>query len=125
MYKDVSELVGIDGPRNELMKWLSDEEGESAQQLKVASIVGSGGLGKTTLAKQVYDNRGSNFECSAFVSISRKPDMAKILSSVLSQLCNQVCSKAGAEDPQLIIDKIRSFLKDKRYVTTKPVLIFS
>ncbi|XP_024311802.1 putative disease resistance RPP13-like protein 3 [Brachypodium distachyon] len=115
VYKNGSELVGIDGPRDELAKWLCDKEGESAHRLKAVSIVGYGGLGKTTLAKQVYDNLGANFECRAFVSISRSPDMMKILNSILSQLCNQDYAHAGTQDPQHIIDQIRDFLKDKRY----------
>lgn len=42
-------LVGLDGPRNELIKLLlmEEEELESAAQVKVISIVRSGGLGKT------------------------------------------------------------------------------
>jgi Holliday junction resolvasome RuvABC ATP-dependent DNA helicase subunit len=113
LYKDASELVGIDAPRDELVKWLRTES-ESAHQPKVASIVGYGGLGKTTLAKQVYDKLGANFECRAFVSISRNPDMAKILSSVLSQIQNKTEVHASSEDLQNIIDQIREFLKDKR-----------
>uniref|UniRef100_A0ACD5W3M9 Uncharacterized protein n=2 Tax=Avena sativa TaxID=4498 RepID=A0ACD5W3M9_AVESA len=115
IYKDASELVGIDGPRDELVKWLRTEESESTHQPKVASIVGYGGLGKTTLAKQVYDKLGANFECRAFVSISRNPDMAKILSSVLSQIQNKTEVHASLEDLQNIINQIREFLKDKRY----------
>lgn len=50
-YKNVAELVGIDGPRDELVKWLSNKEGESAHiHHKTVSIFGYGGLGKTTLA---------------------------------------------------------------------------
>lgn len=115
VYKDASELVRIDGPTDELVKWLRDKEGEVAHHPKLVSVVGYGGLGKTTLARQVYNKLGANFECRAFVSISRSPDMTKILSSILSQLRNQDDAHAGARDPQLIIDKIRDFLEDKKY----------
>uniref|UniRef100_A0ACD5W7G5 Uncharacterized protein n=1 Tax=Avena sativa TaxID=4498 RepID=A0ACD5W7G5_AVESA len=115
IYKDASQLVGMDGPRDELVKWLRTDEDESAHQPKVASIVGYGGLGKTTLAKQVYDKLGANFECRAFVSISRNPDMTKILSTVLSQIQNKTEARARLEDLQHIIDQIREFLKDRRY----------
>ncbi|VAH00481.1 unnamed protein product [Triticum turgidum subsp. durum] len=116
VYKDTTELVGIDAPRDELVKLLSDEEGELKNQHKVVSIVGAGGFGKTTLARQVYNKLEANFDCRAFVSISRSPDMTKILSSVLSQLRNQDEDYAGVGDPQLLIDHIRNFLKDKRYL---------
>lgn len=114
VYKDTSELVGIDTPRDELVKLLSDEDGELKNQLKIVSIVGTGGLGKTTLARQVYNKLGANFDCRAFVSISRSPNMPKILSSILSQLRNQDQNHAGVGDPELLIDHIREFLKDKR-----------
>ncbi|KAF6987223.1 LOW QUALITY PROTEIN: hypothetical protein CFC21_004886 [Triticum aestivum] len=113
IYKDTSELIGIEGPRDDIVQWLSNEKGESVHQLKVVSIVGYGGLGKTTLARQVYEKLGSNYKCRAFVSISRTPDMTKILSSILSQLRNQDHAHVG--DTQLIIEQIRNFLKDKRY----------
>jgi Holliday junction resolvasome RuvABC ATP-dependent DNA helicase subunit len=119
VYKDVSELVGIDGPRDKLVKWLNNEEGEPAHRPKVISIVGCAGLGKTTLARQIYNNLGANFDCRAFVSISRSPDIMKILNSILSQLRNQ---DAGAGDPQLIIDQIRNFLEHRRYGTFYPNL---
>ncbi|KAI5021262.1 hypothetical protein ZWY2020_055107 [Hordeum vulgare] len=116
IYKDPSELVGIDTPRDELVKLMSDDGGELATQLKIVSIVGTGGLGKTTIARQVYNKLGANFDCRAFVSISRSPNMTKILSSILYQLRNQDQDHAGAGDPQFIIDHIREFLKDKRYL---------
>jgi Holliday junction resolvasome RuvABC ATP-dependent DNA helicase subunit len=113
VYKNVAELVGIDGPRDELVKWLSSKEGESAHtHHKTVSIVGYGGLGKTTLAKQVYDKLGANFECRAFVSISRSPDMRKILSSLLSEISNG--REHARESAQQIIDQIREVLKQKR-----------
>jgi Holliday junction resolvasome RuvABC ATP-dependent DNA helicase subunit len=114
IWRDATELVGIDGRRNELVKWLNEEEGES---LRFVSIVGYGGLGKTTLATQIRANLGigANFECGAFVSISRKPDMKAILKSILSQICKQDSSCSGLDDVQLIIDKIRESLQDRRY----------
>jgi Holliday junction resolvasome RuvABC ATP-dependent DNA helicase subunit len=111
VYRDATELVGIDGPRDELVKWLNEKEGES---LRFVSIVGYGGLGKTTLATQIRTNLGATFECGAFVSISRKPDMKAILRSILSQITKQDNVYSGLDDIQLLIDKIREFLQDRR-----------
>ncbi|CAM0954138.1 unnamed protein product [Alopecurus aequalis] len=112
MYKDAMELVGIDGPRDELVKWLNEKEDES---LKFVSVVGYGGLGKTTLANQIRANLGATFECGAFVSISRKPDVKAILRSVLSQITKKHDGYSGLDDIHLVMDKIREFLQDRRY----------
>nr|ADM65816.1 leaf rust resistance protein Lr10 [Triticum dicoccoides] len=109
-----ADLVGIDGPKHELVKWLRNGEDESVHQQKVVSIVGCAGLGKTTLAKQVYDELRINFEYRAFVSISRSPDMATILKCVLSQFHAQDYSSDESEIPKLV-DQIRDLLQDKRY----------
>ncbi|KAJ1255699.1 hypothetical protein BS78_K170200 [Paspalum vaginatum] len=116
VFKDASELVGLDGPSDELIRLLkSEEDGDSARQLEVVSIVGFGGLGKTTLANHVYNKLGENFDCRAFVSISRNPDIIKILSSVLSQISNQKNATGPAAEVHEIIKEIRGFLRDKRY----------
>nr|ADM65789.1 leaf rust resistance protein Lr10 [Triticum dicoccoides] len=105
-----TDLLRIDGPKYELVKWLRNGEDEQ----KVVSIVGCAGLGKTTLAKQVYDELRINFEYRAFVSISRSPDMATILKCVLSQFHAQDYSSDESEIPKLV-DQIRDLLQDKRY----------
>nr|AAW78914.1 putative resistance protein [Triticum turgidum] len=112
-----ADLVGIDGPKHELVKWLRNGEDESVHQQKVVSIVGCAGLGKTTLAKQVYDELRINFEYRAFVSISRSPNMATILKCVLSQFHAQDYSSDESEIPKLV-DQIRDLLQDKRLVSS-------
>lgn len=72
VHKDVSELVDIGDTRDELIKkLLSDGDERSKQRLKTMSIVGVGGLGKTTLAKAVYEEIKARFDCGAFVLVSR------------------------------------------------------
>ncbi|CAN6333895.1 unnamed protein product [Urochloa humidicola] len=76
---DAKRLVGIDGPRDEIILVLLEEGDYNCGEPKVVSIVGFGGLGKTTLANQVYSKIKNEFQCIAFVSISRSPDIPKIL----------------------------------------------
>ncbi|XP_062195693.1 disease resistance protein RGA5-like [Phragmites australis] len=108
-YKESASLVGIDTQKEELVKWVMDE----GQQLKVVSIVGFGGLGKTTLANEVYREVSGKFDCKAFVSISQKPDMRMILNSVLKQLGLQTYSYACGEKD--LIDDLCGHLQEKRY----------
>uniref|UniRef100_A0A0A9FUP6 Rx N-terminal domain-containing protein n=1 Tax=Arundo donax TaxID=35708 RepID=A0A0A9FUP6_ARUDO len=82
LYEDVEKLVGIDDPKKDIIERLNMETKGSSDKLKVVSIAGCGGLGKTTLAKQVYDTIRSQFSCAAFVSVSQSPDVRKILKHI-------------------------------------------
>ena len=116
LYTEVTELVGIAGKRDqELMKLISEGDNESKKKLKTVSVVGFGGLGKTTLVKMVYDKIKGDFNCCAFVSVGRSPDPKKILMEILLDL--------GIEGSQLtmlnetrLVNKIRESLEKKRYV---------
>ncbi|VAH39491.1 unnamed protein product [Triticum turgidum subsp. durum] len=67
LYEKAANLVGMEGPKNELVDWLIDEE----KQLKVVSVVGFGGLGKTTLANEAYQRLKGDFAYGAFVPVSQ------------------------------------------------------
>ncbi|XP_020165360.1 disease resistance protein RGA5 [Aegilops tauschii subsp. strangulata] len=111
LYPDASGLVGIDGPKEKLAEQL--EKGNT-QQLKVVSVVGFGGMGKTTLANQVRHKIKSQFDCTAFVSVSQIPNMATILSRTLLQVGGTLPSDSN--DDRRLIDCLRDHLKNKRYL---------
>uniref|UniRef100_A0A0D9XQZ6 NB-ARC domain-containing protein n=1 Tax=Leersia perrieri TaxID=77586 RepID=A0A0D9XQZ6_9ORYZ len=116
LYAEAESLVGIDEPTDDIIKWLTEGEGDSVRKLKVVSIWGPGGLGKTTLAHQVYDRIGGQFYCRAFVSVSQKPDMRKILRSILINVTG-VEYPAGmkAWDVERLINELRDFINGKRF----------
>jgi hypothetical protein len=74
LYTDVTELVGIEEARDEIINMLTGGDELLRHPLKTVSIVGFGGLGKTTLAKTAYDKIKVQFDCGAFVSVSQNPD---------------------------------------------------
>ncbi|EMS68079.1 Disease resistance protein RPP13 [Triticum urartu] len=112
LYTEASSLVGIDRPKVKLIELLRMEE--NAPQLHVVSVVGFGGMGKTTLAKQVHDKIKSQFDCTAFVSVAQNPSLIKVLSDILSGVWGQVPSFLNEE--RQLIDKLREVLQNKRYL---------
>lgn len=119
LYKDGVELVGIDHTRDELIeKLIGVDETPNMEQLKTISIVGFGGLGKTTLAKAVYDKIKAQFDCGAFVSVAQNPDMKKVLKDVLYDLDKTKFKNIHdtARDEKQLIDELGEFLADKRYL---------
>uniref|UniRef100_A0A0E0MLD0 Thioredoxin domain-containing protein n=1 Tax=Oryza punctata TaxID=4537 RepID=A0A0E0MLD0_ORYPU len=106
-------LVGKDNfMKSPVVQLLTDGE----PKLKVGSVLGFGGVGKTTVATELYRLHGLRFDCRAFVRTSRKPDMTKILTDMLSQLRPQHRHQSpDVWEVDRLIETIRAHLQDKKY----------
>nr|XP_051189976.1 disease resistance protein PIK5-NP-like [Lolium perenne] len=119
VHKDISELVGMVEPRDNLIRHLVGEDQTTPVelQLKTAFINGPAGMGKTTLAHLVYEEIGSKFESRAFVSVTPGSNIREVLASVLQQVDpNRSVQLAGTEEAEDLINIISNFLKEKRYL---------
>ncbi|KAF7076542.1 hypothetical protein CFC21_081176 [Triticum aestivum] len=118
IFAEEAHLVGMEGPRDDLANWMMEEGNNSSSHCKVLSIVGFGGLGKTTLANEVRRKIQGRFHCQAFVSISQKPDIKKIIKDVISQMpCLDGSTQDTMDwDEKKSIAKLREMLQDKRYL---------
>ncbi|CAL5090994.1 unnamed protein product [Urochloa decumbens] len=119
MYAEVtnqSNLVGIDGPRDEIIGKLMDagRKDVSCGRRRVAAMVGFAGVGKTTLAMSVYRSLEGRFQCRAFVTVSRKFVIKRLLADILQQFI-PIGSVETWEVSQLV-GKLRQSLQDKRYL---------
>ncbi|TVU48990.1 hypothetical protein EJB05_00279, partial [Eragrostis curvula] len=112
MYEEARDLVGIDGPREEIIGWLKDEE----RKLKVVSIFGIGGQGKTTLAMEVYQKFDEQFDCRATVTVSRTLDMKKLLKDLLFQINKRKYRESEMWEIEQLIPTLRKQLMNKRYL---------
>lgn len=113
IFQDASKLVGLDGPKEELIQLLADSKTSTQQQPNLVAVVGFGGMGKTTLANQVYQELRGQFDCHAFHSVSRNPDIFKVMGIIYNQLNKEY--SPGMEDLPQLITMMLNFLKDKRY----------
>ncbi|CAL5012341.1 unnamed protein product [Urochloa decumbens] len=117
IFEDASKLIGIDTPKQELIKLLANVDGlVQSYHHHVVSIVGVGGLGKTTLANQVYQELRGQFGCHAFVSVTRNPNIRNVLKNILYQVSYETYSNIEAWDIQLLISELIESIKGSRYL---------
>lgn len=114
MYEHSRNLVAISVRKEELSSLLMEQEGTSKRQLKLISIWGVGGLGKTTLARVTYDQLRHKFDCGAFVSVSHKPNLNRTLAHILREVSEGSYPSNETWEAQELINKIRQALSDKR-----------
>ncbi|GMI79081.1 RESISTANCE TO PSEUDOMONAS SYRINGAE 3, RESISTANCE TO P. SYRINGAE PV MACULICOLA 1 [Hibiscus trionum] len=112
-------LVGIEDSRDELIRRLND--GESMRT--VISLVGMGGIGKTTLAKKVYDDVKDSFEfdCHAWITVSQSNIMVERLRTMIRRFHEAMNEHLpiginDVTDAEELIGKSRDYLQYKRYV---------
>ncbi|KAM3206423.1 hypothetical protein ACQJBY_061865 [Aegilops geniculata] len=81
--------VGMEAARDELMEMIRETswtQGHQPDKLKVISLVGFGGIGKTLLARQAYDDTGEGqYEAQAWVRAADK-GARDVLKEILKQL---------------------------------------
>ncbi|WVZ91893.1 LOW QUALITY PROTEIN: hypothetical protein U9M48_038006 [Paspalum notatum var. saurae] len=89
-----SQLIGRKKEIDDIVKLISNELG---QQFSVISVWGMGGLGKTTLVKDVYQNQNhiGRFEKRAFVTVMRPFNLKELLKSLIVQLSKDPSKKEG------------------------------
>uniref|UniRef100_A0A0D9WM60 Uncharacterized protein n=1 Tax=Leersia perrieri TaxID=77586 RepID=A0A0D9WM60_9ORYZ len=132
LFTEEAQLVAIDGPRDELVGWVMEEE----PQLRVLAIVGFGGLGKTTLVRMVYGSprvKGADFQCSPpLVVVSQTFSIRALFQHMLRELIqlppftdddgdrvaadNELLQGMESWETAALASKLREYLQDKRYI---------
>ncbi|XP_059669276.1 disease resistance protein RPM1-like [Cornus florida] len=119
-FLDDDEVVGIESQRAQLKSWM--EEDVSSKR-RAISVVGEGGLGKTTLVKKVYDDQiaAKEFACHAWITVSQSPPNRKeLLMTLMTKFykTNEESPPSDLEttDESSLIEKLREYLQDKRCV---------
>ncbi|KAF3796831.1 Disease resistance protein [Nymphaea thermarum] len=107
------EVVGLEEKINELVKRLAEGEGRRC----VISVVGQAGLGKTVLARKVYNSAKSSFISAAWIHVSNNKTK-----EVLRELCKAVLrlpgdrDKIGQQNEGEMRESLETELKEKKYL---------
>ncbi|TVU24333.1 hypothetical protein EJB05_26765, partial [Eragrostis curvula] len=122
--------VGIEGAMEELKQWFTEDK-QGADNPRILAIFGFGGLGKTTLAMELYREFGDRFECRASVLASQKFHLLTVLRSLINHLhqqqsCASMKDLDGIEEwgEKELKNRLANQLKAKRYYADSVLNIY-
>ncbi|GKV39811.1 hypothetical protein SLEP1_g47527 [Rubroshorea leprosula] len=106
-------ICGRENEKEAILKLLLTDESKD-EPYSVIPIVGMGGLGKTTLARLVYNDEKlkSMFGLKAWVCISEQFDVLRITRSILEQVTRQKCD---LEDLSSLQDRLKEKFSGQKF----------
>jgi hypothetical protein len=93
---DASSVIGRESDREEIIKLLMQPHPLGDKSLSVIPIVGIGGLGKTTLAKLVFNDKRVDqlFQLKMWVCVSNDFDIRQIIINMINSTSDSVLASA-------------------------------
>ncbi|KAJ4817849.1 Nbs-lrr resistance protein [Rhynchospora pubera] len=112
---DDCEIIGFQDAERSLMTQLVASV--SDQRRRVVSIVGQGGLGKTTLARKIYNSKEvkEHFDITLWLTVSSDFKIIDILKEGIRKL-RSVDHKEKESNEQFLLEEMKNILGAKRYL---------
>jgi len=108
-------IYGRDEDKKKILNWLTSDS-ENSSQLSILSIVGMGGIGKTTLAQHIYNDpkiKEGRFDEKAWVCISDEFDVLKVSKAIIGAFTK---SKDDSEHLEMVHGKLKRKLAGRKFL---------
>ncbi|XP_019188333.1 PREDICTED: putative late blight resistance protein homolog R1A-10 [Ipomoea nil] len=108
-------MVGCEEVFKKILDQLTQQ---STKRRQVVSVVGMGGIGKTTLAHKVYEHPSitSHFDKRAWVSVSQKHSKEQMLQSLIGGVIGASRAELHKQRTDQLAERLRKYLKEQRYL---------
>ncbi|XP_030952818.1 putative disease resistance protein RGA3 isoform X1 [Quercus lobata] len=111
---DVSKICGRDEERNELVNKLLGRGCQEEKSPHVISLIGMGGMGKTTLAQLAYNNVDvqAHFEKLIWVCVSDPFDQIRVAKAIIESIVGQ---SLDITELQNLVNRICDLIRGKKF----------
>ena len=108
------DIYGRDDDKDNIFNWLAPDT-HNGNKLLILSIVGMGGLGKTTLAQHVYHDQRieGTFDIKAWVCVLDDFDVFKVTRTILEAITR---STDDSRNLEMVQGRLRDILSGKRFL---------
>ncbi|KEH32976.1 disease resistance protein (CC-NBS-LRR class) family protein [Medicago truncatula] len=117
-FPEETQVVGFEDPTDELVSGLVGGTNERM----LITVVGMGGLGKTTLAKHVFNNQlvKDQFNYRSFITVSQSYTIRELLTEMIKKFCKdndeRIPKGLLKMDDEAFINQVRRYLESRRYL---------
>uniref|UniRef100_A0A2N9HBS1 AAA+ ATPase domain-containing protein n=1 Tax=Fagus sylvatica TaxID=28930 RepID=A0A2N9HBS1_FAGSY len=116
-FVDASNIIGRDNNKANLLSSLLDTGSQEERKPRVISLVGMGGLGKTTLAQLAYNDPRvmAHFEQRMWVCVSDPFDQCRVAKAIYQELPPKEPDK-NITELQTLLREICDMIRDKKFL---------